>query len=69
MHRAVAGTDPDVTTETLHYAIPGLDILIGQVEQLEPFHWNVGAHLEDQGGQLQTSGAATEAGAARAAHD
>jgi starvation-inducible DNA-binding protein len=45
------------------------DILIGQTEQLELFHWFVRAHLEDQGGQLQTSGEATEAGAARAAHD
>lgn len=37
-------------------------------EQLELFHWFVRAHLEDQGGQLQTSGETTEAGAARAAH-
>ncbi|KQZ74857.1 Dps family protein [Nocardioides sp. Root151] len=41
------------------------DVLIGQVEQLELFHWFVRAHLEDQGGKLQTEGATTEAGAAR----
>lgn len=45
------------------------DILIGQTEQLELFHWFVRAHLEDQGGRLQTSGQATEAGAAHAARD
>ena len=41
------------------------DVLIGQTEQLELFHWFVRAHLENQGGQLQTSDAATEAGAAQ----
>ncbi|TQL67785.1 starvation-inducible DNA-binding protein [Nocardioides albertanoniae] len=44
------------------------DILISQTEQLELFHWFVRAHLEDQGGQLQTGSASTETDAAKAAH-
>ena len=36
------------------------DILIGQTEQLELFHWFIRAHLEDQGGQLATEGAGSE---------
>ncbi len=30
------------------------DVLIGQTEKLELFHWFVRAHLEDQGGSLAT---------------
>ncbi len=40
------------------------DMLIGQTEKLELFHWFVRAHLEDQGGHLETSGAKTETEAA-----
>ena len=40
------------------------DMLIGQAEQLEQFHWFVRAHLETSGGELQTGGAATEKQAA-----
>jgi starvation-inducible DNA-binding protein len=36
------------------------DILIGQTEQLELFHWFIRAHLEDQGGALATKGAGSE---------
>ena len=36
------------------------DILIGQTEQLELFHWFIRAHLEDQGGNLVTEGAGSE---------
>ena len=43
------------------------DMLIGQTEQLELFHWFIRAHLEDQGGRLSTEGAADELGAAEAA--
>lgn len=43
------------------------DMLIGQTEKLELFHWFVRAHLEDQGGRLETEGAVTERGAADAA--
>ncbi|MDN5743615.1 MAG: DNA starvation/stationary phase protection protein [Nocardioidaceae bacterium] len=40
------------------------DMLIGQTEQLELFHWFVRAHLEDKSGQISTADAQTEAGAA-----
>ena len=43
------------------------DLLIGQTDKLELFHWFVRAHLEDKGGSLSTSDADTEAEAARAA--
>jgi starvation-inducible DNA-binding protein len=36
------------------------DMLIGQTEQLELFHWFVRAHLEDQSGQLATEDATDE---------
>lgn len=42
------------------------DMLISQTDQLELFHWFVRAHLEDQGGNLKTSDASTESGAAQA---
>ena len=42
------------------------DMLIGQIEKLELFHWFIRAHLEDQGGKLATAGADSEAEAAQA---
>ncbi len=43
------------------------DLLIGQLGELEQFHWFVRAHLENAGGQLTTTGADTEIAAARKA--
>ncbi|UER55014.1 DNA starvation/stationary phase protection protein [Kineosporiaceae bacterium SCSIO 59966] len=43
------------------------DMLIGQVGQLEMFHWFVRAHLENSGGELSTQGASTEGAAAKKA--
>jgi starvation-inducible DNA-binding protein len=43
------------------------DMLIGQAQQLEGFHWFVRAHLESPGGSLSTGGARTEKAAARRA--
>ncbi|GAA3684963.1 DNA starvation/stationary phase protection protein [Nocardioides ginsengisoli] len=40
------------------------DMLIGETEQLELFHWFIRAHLEDTGGRLSTSGDTTEKDAA-----
>ena len=40
------------------------DMLIGQLKQLELFHWFVRAHLESTGGTLSTASATTEKGAA-----
>ena len=43
------------------------DLLVGHLHELELFHWFVRAHLESSGGELSTSGASTEQGAARKA--
>ncbi|MDO9456430.1 Dps family protein [Nocardioides sp.] len=43
------------------------DMLIGQTDALELFHWFIRAHLEDKGGNLSTTGATTEGEAAAAA--
>jgi starvation-inducible DNA-binding protein len=40
------------------------DMLIGQSDKLEMFHWFVRAHLEDKGGNVASSGARTETAAA-----
>lgn len=45
------------------------DIVIGQVEQLELFHWFVRAHGEDSSGRLDTAQAVTEKQAAAQASD
>ncbi len=42
------------------------DILIGQTEDLEQFHWFVRAHLEDAGGRLADAGSSSEKTAAAA---
>jgi starvation-inducible DNA-binding protein len=41
------------------------DMLIGQSDALEMFHWFVRAHLEDKGGNVASSGATTEKAAAK----
>jgi starvation-inducible DNA-binding protein len=43
------------------------DMLIGQLERLELFHWFVRAHLENSGGTLSTAGQEGERPAAQAA--
>ena len=43
------------------------DLLIGQTDKLELFHWFIRAHLEDQAGGLSTAGAGSEEEAAKAA--
>ncbi len=45
------------------------DMLIGQIKQMELFHWFVRAHLETVGGELVTGGAGDELDAAQAAAD
>jgi starvation-inducible DNA-binding protein len=55
--KAIEATDePDPVTQ---------DLLIAQAGQLEQFQWFVRAHLENSSGRLSTTGAHTEAGAAR----
>jgi starvation-inducible DNA-binding protein len=43
------------------------DMVIGQSESLEQFHWFVRAHLEDTGGRLSTADTSHERQAAKAA--
>lgn len=43
------------------------DILIGQLQELELFHWFVRAHLESTGGSLSTAGSDGEAESAKSA--
>ena len=43
------------------------DLLIGQLRQLELFHWFVRAHLESSSGSLSTNGSSTEKSAAQRA--
>ncbi len=43
------------------------DLVIGQLRQLELFHWFIRAHLENAGGHLTTEGATTEVDAAQQA--
>jgi starvation-inducible DNA-binding protein len=59
-HRAAqaAVADLDPVTE---------DMIIGQLRQLELFHWFVRAHLENTGGRLATGDSSSERGAANAA--
>ena len=42
------------------------DMLIGQLEKLELFHWFIRAHLENAGGEIVTQGETSEVGAASA---
>ncbi len=59
-HRKAADDVEDLDTVTN-------DLLVGHLHELELFHWFVRAHLESAGGELSTSGATTEKGAARSA--
>ena len=43
------------------------DLVIGQLRQLELFHWFIRAHLENSGGGLSTDGASSETSAAQQA--
>ncbi|MEP7022632.1 MAG: DNA starvation/stationary phase protection protein [Actinomycetota bacterium] len=59
-HRAAIDTTDELDLVTQ-------DMLIGQAEQLEQFHWFVRAHLEQPDGTLATAGTHTETQAAKAA--
>ncbi|CAN5786775.1 DNA starvation/stationary phase protection protein [soil metagenome] len=45
------------------------DMMIGQSDKLEMYHWFVRAHLEDKSGNLSTTGATGEQDAAKKAAD
>lgn len=67
VYRGVISTNRDVIAELDDIDPVTQDIVLGQTEKLELFHWFVRAHLEDQSGQLATEGATDEFAAARAA--
>ena len=67
VYRGVIGTYRDGLAELEDLDLVTQDMFVGQIEQLELFHWFVRAHLEDQRGQLATEGATGEAEAAAAA--
>jgi len=59
-HRAAIETTEELDPVTQ-------DMLIGQAEQLERYHWFIRAHLETPEGSLTTGGASTEKSAAKRA--
>jgi starvation-inducible DNA-binding protein len=67
VYRGVVSTNREVIAELDDLDLVTQDMVIGQTEQLELFHWFVRAHLEDQTGQLATADAKDEVAAARAA--
>ncbi len=67
VYRGVISTNREVIAELDDLDPVTQDVVIGQTEKLELFHWFVRAHLEDQSGQLATEGATDEVAAARAA--
>jgi starvation-inducible DNA-binding protein len=67
VYRGVITTYREAIAELEKLDVVTQDLLIGQTEQLEQFHWFIRAHLEDQGGRLVTEDATTEQAAAEAA--
>ena len=66
-YRGVVGTNRFVIQELDDTDLVTQDMVIGQTEQLELFHWFIRAHLEDQGGRLSTEDASSESEGAAAA--
>jgi starvation-inducible DNA-binding protein len=67
VYRGVVGDHRAAMTATEELDPVTQDMLIGQLEQLELFHWFVRAHLESSGGTLSTTGQEGEQPAADAA--
>jgi starvation-inducible DNA-binding protein len=67
VYRGVVGDHRAAMTATEELDPVTQDMLIGQLEQLELFHWFVRAHLESSGGTLSTAGQEGEQPAADAA--
>jgi starvation-inducible DNA-binding protein len=67
VYRGVIGTNRTVIDELDDLDLVTQDMVIGQTEQLELFHWFIRAHLEDQGGRISTQDAQDELDGARAA--
>ncbi|NUR08166.1 MAG: DNA starvation/stationary phase protection protein [Nocardioidaceae bacterium] len=60
VYRGVVASHREAIDELDKLDLVTQDMLIGQTEQLELFHWFIRAHLEDQGGRLATSAAGSE---------
>ena len=69
VYQGVVGDHRAAMTATEELDPVTQDMLIGQLNQLELFHWFVRAHLENAGGALSTTGADTEKSAAKQAGD
>lgn len=66
-YRGVIGAYRDAIEELDKLDLVTQDLVIGQAEQLEQFHWFIRAHLEDSSGRLATAGADSEREGAQAA--
>jgi starvation-inducible DNA-binding protein len=60
VYRGVISTHRSAIGELDELDLVTQDMLIGQTERLELFHWFIRAHLEDQGGRLVTEEATSE---------
>ena len=67
VYQGVVGDHRAAMTATEELDPVTQDMLIGQLTQLELFHWFVRAHLETSGGALSTAGEQAEQPAAQAA--
>ena len=67
VYQGVVGDHRAAMTATEELDPVTQDMLIGQLNQLELFHWFVRAHLETSGGALSTAGEQGEQPAAQAA--
>ena len=69
VYRGVVGETRANVDETDELDPVTQDMLIGQLEKLELFHWFIRAHLERAGGEIVTQGETSEVGAAGAGRD
>ncbi|QCW51956.1 DNA starvation/stationary phase protection protein [Nocardioides dongxiaopingii] len=67
VYQGVITSYRDAIKELEELDVVSQDMLIGQTDKLELFHWFVRAHLEDKSGALSTAGAGSEQEAASAA--
>src|SRR3954466_1736083 len=66
VYRGVIGETRDAVQEVGELDPVTEDMLIGQLDKLELFHWFIRAHLENAGGEIVTADTGSEAGAAKA---
>ncbi len=66
VYRGVVGETRSAADEMDKLDLVTQDMLIGQLDKLELFHWFIRAHLENSGGYIATEGASSETAAAAA---